>query len=756
MAGDPQQRRADAVAHDQPGRPDDGGGRERELQRALPGVRRPRQQPRRVHAQHDRVARHGVHVAPVGAGDHPRAPPGAPAPSRIWLPPFEEPIALDAPPLISAEINSIGMAIDQGLDERDLPGALHGGPPYDAWYPGYIDYMSVFQNIASFWTETAPSPIVPRQTSVTDEQTRPQTLYPNPWPGGSWGLADAMKYMETASMSMLDYAARYKDTRPLRPLRGRPRSDRRRPRRRRPTRTSCRRRSAIRSRPSRCCGGSRSAACACRRRRRRLTIDSQTFPAGTWVVPTDQEFAALAREVLDVQKYPNHPGARRRARSAVRRGRLDPAARDGRAHVYATAPLADDVRSHVKLLGPMPDAGRSRRSRTRRARPTPRRSTACRELGSTPIRRRPAIVPPAGQGQRIADRRSRSIRPRTTRSARSTARGRPAATCASSAATSTTGARYVITGLSTSAQDQMVSSLALTAERRRPPPARRWRSRASACTTRRRAWTTAGRAGCSSSTASTTRPSRPRISRAPHRSRIASTCSSSPTSAASERVVGASGAVVTRAFDGSGRAAGAGGGRAAGAGGGGRPAGAGQGGGAGRGRSGGARGRHRRGARRVRARGRHARVPQSQHGVGHRSLHLPVTNTLSGVNRRDFFSGISLLNVETTPTERVMAGMPDEAAVFVDGSPVFETGEGFTGAVLARYPATGSPLASGYLLGEKYLQGKAAALDVTLGDGPRRPARLPPAMARPAVRHVPRAVQRRAGREVGGVTTSRD
>ena len=37
--------------------------------------------------------------------------------------------------------------------------------------------------------------------------------------------------------------------------------------------------------------------------------------------------------------------------------------------------------------------------------------------------------------------------------------------------------------------------------------------------------------------------------------------------------------------------------------------------------------------------------------------------------------------------------------------------------MLASYPADGSPLRSGYLLGEKYLQGKAAALDVRHGDG---------------------------------------
>ena len=71
----------------------------------------------------------------------------------------------------------------------------------------------------------------------------------------------------------------------------------------------------------------------------------------------------------------------------------------------------------------------------------------------------------------------------------------------------------------------------------------------------------------------------------------------------------------------------------------------------------------------------------------------------------------------TDPTHPVMAGMPDHAAVFVDGSPVFETQDGFKGSVLAQYQESGSPLLSGYLIGEKYLQGKAAALDVQLDTG---------------------------------------
>jgi hypothetical protein len=64
-----------------------------------------------------------------------------------------------------------------------------------------------------------------------------------------------------------------------------------------------------------------------------------------------------------------------------------------------------------------------------------------------------------------------------------------------------------------------------------------------------------------------------------------------------------------------------------------------------------------------------------------------------------------------------MAGMPDRAKVFVDGSPVFYTLDGFEGNVLAKYQSDGSPLLSGYLLGEKHLNGMAAALDVKHGAG---------------------------------------
>jgi hypothetical protein len=75
------------------------------------------------------------------------------------------------------------------------------------------------------------------------------------------------------------------------------------------------------------------------------------------------------------------------------------------------------------------------------------------------------------------------------------------------------------------------------------------------------------------------------------------------------------------------------------------------------------------------------------------------------------------MNVLVDSRHQVTAGMPDRAIVFFDGGVVFDPQPEFKGKVLARFQDTGSPLASGYLLGEQYLNGKSAALDVELGRG---------------------------------------
>ena len=139
----------------------------------------------------------------------------APFPTRIWLPPFAEPIALHTPYIVSRELNMIGMAIARKLDAEGKVGATHMGSGYDAWYPGYVDYAPAFKNIPAFWTETqgrGAAPTETRREQIAADMQRPQSLYSSPWLGGRWTLRDQVEYMKTASIATLEYAAKYKDS----------------------------------------------------------------------------------------------------------------------------------------------------------------------------------------------------------------------------------------------------------------------------------------------------------------------------------------------------------------------------------------------------------------------------------------------------------------------------------------------------------------------------------------------------------------
>jgi hypothetical protein len=96
-------------------------------------------------------------------------------------------------------------------------------------------------------------------------------------------------------------------------------------------------------------------------------------------------------------------------------------------------------------------------------------------------------------------------------------------------------------------------------------------------------------------------------------------------------------------------------------------------------------------------------------------LGLKVKNALKGVTNRDFYCPGSLLNVKLEAGSALGLGLPAEFTVWNEGSPVWES-EDAAGKAVARYSAT-PVLASGWLLGEKYLIGKPALLDVPVGQG---------------------------------------
>ncbi|MFN2416227.1 MAG: M14 family zinc carboxypeptidase [Pyrinomonadaceae bacterium] len=100
---------------------------------------------------------------------------------------------------------------------------------------------------------------------------------------------------------------------------------------------------------------------------------------------------------------------------------------------------------------------------------------------------------------------------------------------------------------------------------------------------------------------------------------------------------------------------------------------------------------------------------------------LPVRDVTAGLRRTEFYCPGSILRTYLDTAHPVAAGMPRESVAWVEDSPVFEVKSDPLALprvkVIARYPDSGTPLLSGWLLGEGRLRGKAALVEVGLGEG---------------------------------------
>ncbi len=96
-------------------------------------------------------------------------------------------------------------------------------------------------------------------------------------------------------------------------------------------------------------------------------------------------------------------------------------------------------------------------------------------------------------------------------------------------------------------------------------------------------------------------------------------------------------------------------------------------------------------------------------------LGLKVKNVVKGLSNRDFYSPGSILNSSLDTKNPIGFGMKENIYIWSEGSPAWDVPEG-AGTVVAHYPLS-KVLASGWLLGEKYLAGKASIVDIQMGKG---------------------------------------
>jgi hypothetical protein len=596
----------------------------------------------------------------------------SPFPTRIWLPPFAEPVAPRVHPLMAREVNAVGMLMAQALESNGQRGATHMGTGFDAWYPGYIDYLPMLQNVAAYWTETALySYATPHFYTMNDfpqnmRDLRPGALYSSPWTGGWWRLRDAVEYMETASLAVLEYAAKYREDilynryqagrDAIRRYQKEPPyaylvpQDQRDP----AAAAELLRRLAF--------NGVRIAQLT-----RAVVYDSVRYARGTWVVPMDQEFAELVRQLFDVQNYPD-----------LREYPDGPPEQPYDAAGW-TLPYLMGVRI-VPALSPL--------SPELRAALQPVRAAQTLDSPSAPFSGNDVaagIVPPpgrlSGSGRRIAFDAAQNNTFRILHNvlaAGGSVRFR-AGTPGQGGEPGQSG-QYIVDGVSASSMQTWLTELGVQAERTNASGDAAVRARIGLY----KPWRASMDEGWTRWLFDTNEIAYTTITNQDfktgdlqRRFDVIILASDPPAllldgyargtvPARYEGGIGRDGVGALDAF--------------------------------------------------VRGGGTLVALNQSSN-FAIQQLNLPVRNVVAGVNRREFFASGSILEVITDPSHPVMAGMPERAHVFFDNSPVFTTTDGFQGVALARYPSGGSPLRSGYLLGERHLHGYAAALDVKHGRG---------------------------------------
>ena len=144
----------------------------------------------------------------------------APWPARIFIPPFADPVNPHIPALVVRGVNTVGNAMGTRFSEEGKAGAI-SRMIFDMWWNGGMRTAPYYHNMVGILTEVAHRNVAPRYTPRealpdyirgTLPATAPSVFYPDPWLGGWFRLRDAVEYMVTAAVGVLDVASEQRES----------------------------------------------------------------------------------------------------------------------------------------------------------------------------------------------------------------------------------------------------------------------------------------------------------------------------------------------------------------------------------------------------------------------------------------------------------------------------------------------------------------------------------------------------------------
>lgn len=133
----------------------------------------------------------------------------------IFIPPFADPYNPRIHPGVIASVNQVGTAMATRFAMRKMPGVISRNS-YTMWWNGGGRTAPYYHNMIGILTETShrtPTPLfyepdsMPKTVGDGFQTNGTEIFYSDPWKGGESHLRDAVEYMLTASMAVLDWAA---------------------------------------------------------------------------------------------------------------------------------------------------------------------------------------------------------------------------------------------------------------------------------------------------------------------------------------------------------------------------------------------------------------------------------------------------------------------------------------------------------------------------------------------------------------------
>ncbi len=136
----------------------------------------------------------------------------APAGAVVAGPPYVDPFNYAIDPLLMTGIDAVGASMINRLNTEGKPGFTRlRGSPFSTWYNGGLRTTTYFHNIVGLLTEIIGGP-TPANIPVVPNRMLPSGNTPNPiMPQQTWHFKQSIDYSLSMNYAVLDYAARHRD-----------------------------------------------------------------------------------------------------------------------------------------------------------------------------------------------------------------------------------------------------------------------------------------------------------------------------------------------------------------------------------------------------------------------------------------------------------------------------------------------------------------------------------------------------------------